>query len=332
MSITDCDQVYGPGTGHFNEEGIGGNPYPYGQCTWYVWQFYHDTQQVDIEGTMGNATEWSANAHREGWTLDQVPAVGKVVVWSSVKYPPYGHVAVILGLTDRGFRVGEMNFTYFASSDPSMVGKIDCREVTDLDGVEAFLTPHGVQIGGQDQGSNLLAALAPGMGGIASAISQAGLFIQAELMTAQLKATSMAQVGGGLAIAGAGGLLAAFTLAGHGDPISGARTLPDRFRREAMPAEPEPVVTEPNWTAAERAWMVQREAVETSPGLSPGARRTMAQQRSVRRGTPSQATQLRQQIRQARAARRAAGENSKAWVQATVRLRQAEARLRSLSR
>lgn len=264
MSITDCDTVYGPGAGHLDEPGIGGNPYPYGECTWLVWQFYHDTQNIDIVGNMGNATDWTRSAQREGYDVDMTPAVGKAVSWSATKYPEFGHVAVVIALTQAGFRVVEMNFKWFASEDPTLAGKIDCREVTSLDGITGFITPHGVQTGGGGQANDLLAALAPGLGGIASAISQAALYAQAQIMTAELRATSYAQVAAGMLVAGGGGALAAFTLAGHGDPAAGARTVGRRLPAMRQQVEQEvvgdPGPPEPNWTQAERAWTVARQA------------------------------------------------------------------------
>lgn len=254
MSVTDCDSVYGPGAGHLDERGVGGNPYPYAECTWYCWQYFHDVHQVDLPAALGNATDWTTSAHREQWQVDMTPQVGRIACWSASRYPDFGHVAVILELTPGGFRVGEMNFVYYAREDPSLAGKIDCREVTDLTGITGFLTPHGVTPGGgTSETSTLLAALTPGFQGIAGSIAQAGLFVEAEVMTAGLRIQSIGQVGGGMLVMGAGGVLGALSAAGHGDPGRGAQVLRAKLpRRRPELVTPAP---EPNWTAAERSWL-----------------------------------------------------------------------------
>lgn len=335
-SILQCDSVYGPGAGHLHDTGIGGNPYPYGECTWYVWQYYHDTQGVDIARNMGNATDWVTSAQREGWTVDQTPAVGKTVSWSAAKYPIFGHVAVVTDVAaDGSFTVTEANFTYYADKDPFLAGKIDCRAVKSTDGISGFLTPHGVQTGSGQSNANILDALGAPMRGIATGIEQAGLYVQAELMTAQHRLTSMAQVGVGLGVLAGGGLLAAFTLAGRGDPSAGARAVTGRMRQRgqevAEEMEPEPQYP---WTDAERRWLPNN-GVDVRPrSYRPAAvpSRTSATRSPGSRAprTPSPAAQLRAEIRAAQAARKAAGPNSRAWVDASVRLNTARNKLAAL--
>jgi len=324
QSILACDTVYGPGAGHLHER-IAPNPYPYGECTWLCWQYYWDTQQLRLP-SMGNATDWTTAAHREGWAVDMEPVVGKVMCWSSAKYPEFGHVGIVTG-TDP-LQVTEMNFTYYADRDPSLAGKIDCREVPNLDGVSGLLTPHGAQLGaGQDAGGSILDALGAPMRGIAAGIEQAGLYVQAELMTAQHKAMSIAQVGGGLVIVAGGGALAGFTLAGRGDPGAGARIAAGRLRRAQVEPEAAP---ETAWTDAERAWLAMAARQPAAPPARAGRGSRPALPRAAK--APSPAAQLRTEIRAARAARRAAGPGGKGWTEATVRLRLAEGKLAALNR
>jgi surface antigen len=245
VSITDPDSVYGPGAGHRDETGIGGNPYPYGECTYYCWQYYKDTQQVSINGQLGNATQWVDSAHRERWAVDDQPLPAKTVCWSDAKYPPFGHVAVVSRVNGDGtFDVLEMNFTYFAAERPELAGKIDQRTVRDRDGIKGFITPTGVTAANGGPGNDLLGALAPSLTSIGDAIRQAALFFEAEAMTAQLRLLSMGEVALGTGLAGGGAALAGFTLAGGGSPSRGlarARRRVQRGRRQLVSPRPSPV-------------------------------------------------------------------------------------------
>lgn len=270
MSITDPDSVYGPGAGHFDQIGIGGNPYPYGECTYYCWQFYHDTQQLDINGQLGNATQWVDSSHREQWTVDDQPVAGKAVSWSDVKYPPAGHVAICSGVNgDGSFDVLEMNFTYYAREKPLLAGKIDRRTVRDRDGVKGFITPTGAQVSNQAPGNDLLAALNTPLTSIGDAIKQAGLYLQAEAMTAQTRLLSMGQVGVGTVVAGGGLALGGLTLAGAGSPARGygrARTRLRRGRRQLVGPRPPSPIGQRTLRPAEEQWVPRKtlqEAVET---------------------------------------------------------------------
>lgn len=250
--ITDCDMVYGPGNGHLHETGIGGNPYPYGECTWFCWQYYHDLQNVSIRSNLGNATEWVNSAHREKWTVDNTPGVHKTVCWSAARYPTFGHVAVCTAVdgVGGGFWVVEMNFTYFADGDARLAGKVDCRHVTDMSGILGFITPQGVTIGGDGQTATLLAG-ADAFSSVASSISQAGLMIQADLMTAGHKFNSLAQMGLGVGVMGGGTVLGALTLAGKGDPRQGVQAVRGRFGERPPPA----VGQSDSVTGAQLAWL-----------------------------------------------------------------------------
>ncbi|MDR2833611.1 MAG: CHAP domain-containing protein [Streptococcaceae bacterium] len=71
------------------------NPYPAGQCTAFVWQYFHD-MGVPIQTYMGNAGDWVVYANSGA-------AAGTIVV-----FPPagdnggYGHVAVVTSVNGDG--------------------------------------------------------------------------------------------------------------------------------------------------------------------------------------------------------------------------------------
>lgn len=267
-SITSRDTVYGPGAGHLDEIGIGGNPYPYGECTWYVWQYYHDTQGIDINGQLGNATDWVNSAHREQWAVDDQALPGKAVSWSAARYPPFGHVAVVAQMNgDGSFDVLEMNFTYFARDHPELAGKIDRRTVTDRSGIQGFITPTGVTVSTGGAGNDVFTALATPFTSIGDAIRQAGLYLEAEAMTAEHRFMAMGQVAAGLLLTGGGMALGALTAYGGGQPGAGAARAGRRIRRvrrAITPRQPSPIGRR-TFTEREQAW------------LSPRARRELAQ-------------------------------------------------------
>jgi len=259
-SITSPDTVYGPGQGHLHDIGIGGNPYPYAECTYYVWQYYHDLQGVDINGQLGNATDWVNSAHREQWAVDDQPLEAKTVSWSAARYPPFGHVAVVDQVNgDGSFDVLEMNFTYYADEHPELAGKIDRRTVTDRRGIQGFITPTGVTAVSGGQQNDVLAALTAPLSGIGDAIRQAGLYLEAELMTAQLKATAMSQVAIGTVIGGGGLTLGALTAYGRGSPGAGAARVGRRFQRVRRTVAPQPSpIGRRSYGETEQRWLSPR--------------------------------------------------------------------------
>lgn len=271
--ITSPDTVYGPGVGHLHDIGIGGNPYPYGECTWYVWQYYHDTQGVDINGQLGNATDWVNSAHREQWAVEDQAQPAKAVSWSAARYPPFGHVAVVSAVhADGSFDVLEANFTYFADEHPELAGKIDQRTVTSRDGVQGFITPTGVRVTSGAAGNDILSSLATPLSSIGDAIRQAGLYLEAQAMTAELKATAMGQVAIGTVLGGGGLALGALTAYGGGRPGVGATRVGRRFRRvrRTVAPAPESPIGRRSYGETEQRW------------LSPRHRRELA----ARRGPP----------------------------------------------
>lgn len=75
----------------------GGNPYPYGQCTWYV---YDQTGR----GQNGNAGTWSPTSSN--------PAVGKIMIWRAGEQGAggAGHVGVVVGVSGGSVTIRHMNW------------------------------------------------------------------------------------------------------------------------------------------------------------------------------------------------------------------------------
>lgn len=78
-----------------------GNRFPYGYCTWYV----YNRRPVPW---LGNAWEWFGQARAYGWATGQTPRAGAIMVtWES----SFGHVAYVESVnSDGSWTVSEMNF------------------------------------------------------------------------------------------------------------------------------------------------------------------------------------------------------------------------------
>ena len=71
--------------------------YPYGQCTYLVWS----ERPV---GQWNNASQWLAQAQRDGWATGSTPQVG-AIAWEP------NHVSLVVAVNDDGtIRVKEMNY------------------------------------------------------------------------------------------------------------------------------------------------------------------------------------------------------------------------------
>lgn len=115
-----------PATGTKNSADSAGNAYAYGQCTWYVksvapWAGNH----------WGNGGQWGASAAAEGFTVNNSPAVGSIVVvaggqnfggWTAAA--GYGHVAYVVGVNGNSITVqqGGMGFSTPAGPNTQTVG------------------------------------------------------------------------------------------------------------------------------------------------------------------------------------------------------------------
>jgi hypothetical protein len=84
---------------------------------------------------MGNGGQWVDSAKKLGYQVTSTPTPDTVVVYSSAKYPPYGHVAVVDSVNSDGtFNVSEMNFTGWDVTD---------QRKSTTDGVIGFVVPPG---------------------------------------------------------------------------------------------------------------------------------------------------------------------------------------------
>jgi surface antigen len=96
----------------------GSNNFPYGQCTWWADQRYHDLTGYYIQWS-GNAYQWAYNASAyPGWVVSGVPHVPSIVVFQpGVQYasPLYGHVGVLEGVNpDGSLHTSNMNVSGYA--------------------------------------------------------------------------------------------------------------------------------------------------------------------------------------------------------------------------
>ena len=101
--------------------------WPWGQCTWYVAQHHRVTWG-------GNASDWLTNARAQGATTSSSPSVGAIAVFH--KGAPYdadfGHVALVIGVTQGSYSVVEMHYVG--------LGRIDARTIPRPDPyVEGFI-------------------------------------------------------------------------------------------------------------------------------------------------------------------------------------------------
>ena len=94
-----------------HQTGDTGNTYPYGQCTWWAYERRHQLG-LPVGSNFGDARNWAAAAQALGYSVDNTPRVGDVVVFapgqagaSSV----YGHVAVVEAVVDDKIVVSEGN-------------------------------------------------------------------------------------------------------------------------------------------------------------------------------------------------------------------------------
>jgi surface antigen len=93
------------------------NHFPYGQCTWWAAQRYHDLTGYWVSWS-GNAYQWSAGAAAQGWNVSSVPHVPSIVVFQpGVQYASsyYGHVSVLESINpDGSFVTSNMNIYGYA--------------------------------------------------------------------------------------------------------------------------------------------------------------------------------------------------------------------------
>lgn len=74
------------------------NPFPYGSCTWWADQRYHQLTGIYVPWTTrADAWEWTARARQFHWHVSKAPAKGSIIdlqPWVQYAYG-LGHVAVV---------------------------------------------------------------------------------------------------------------------------------------------------------------------------------------------------------------------------------------------
>ncbi len=98
------------------------NPFPWGQCTWWV------AHKRSVPWS-GNAWEWWANARKMGFAEGQVPRPGAIMVQGISYWSGYGHVAYVESVEKDGtFTVSEMNYGRW--------GVVDLRKINSYQGLD----------------------------------------------------------------------------------------------------------------------------------------------------------------------------------------------------
>jgi surface antigen len=82
------------------------NPYPYGQCTWWADERYHQLHGIYVPWTnvSSDAWQWTQRASAYGWHVSSQPSVGAILnlqPWVQGAYG-LGHVAVVEQILDNG--------------------------------------------------------------------------------------------------------------------------------------------------------------------------------------------------------------------------------------
>jgi surface antigen len=81
------------------------NPFPYGSCTWWAAQRYHQMTGIYVPWkTQANAWQWTARANQFHWKVSAKPKRGAIIdlqPWVQGAYG-YGHVAVVEQVLSNG--------------------------------------------------------------------------------------------------------------------------------------------------------------------------------------------------------------------------------------
>ena len=95
---------HGPSSGPSPVYGMG-NSFPYGQCTWWANQRYHQLHGIYVPWTTNaNAWQWNGRAYDYHWRVSSSPSVGAIVdlqPWVQGAYD-LGHVAVVEQILGNG--------------------------------------------------------------------------------------------------------------------------------------------------------------------------------------------------------------------------------------
>lgn len=85
-----------------------GNPYSYGQCTWYAWGRYKELCGVSLP-SWGNAGTWLDKAKKAGYSTGSTPKEGAIACWNTGNGFDDGHVAVVEEVSGNTARVSQYN-------------------------------------------------------------------------------------------------------------------------------------------------------------------------------------------------------------------------------
>lgn len=101
------------------------NPYPYGQCTWWANERYHQLHGVYVPWTnvSSDAWQWTQRARTFGWHVSSQPSVGAILdlqPWVQGAYG-LGHVAVVEQILSNG-KVVASNMNW--GSHPNLVTNV----------------------------------------------------------------------------------------------------------------------------------------------------------------------------------------------------------------
>jgi N-acetylmuramoyl-L-alanine amidase len=81
------------------------NPFPYGECTWWAANRYHQLKDIYVPWTtQSNAYQWTARAQQFHWKVSSHPTYGAIVdlqPWVQGAYG-LGHVAVVEKILSNG--------------------------------------------------------------------------------------------------------------------------------------------------------------------------------------------------------------------------------------
>ncbi|MHB8510519.1 MAG: CHAP domain-containing protein [Candidatus Dormibacteria bacterium] len=105
----------------FDDVPPGGWPdnFPGGQCTWWAAFNRHVTWN-------GDGGDWLLNAAAQGYATSAIPQVHSIVVYPpGDAYGQYGHVGLVIGVSQNSYTVSEMNYRGLGVVDTRTIPRPD---------------------------------------------------------------------------------------------------------------------------------------------------------------------------------------------------------------
>lgn len=99
-------------TSKVHAETIDYNVYPYGECTWYANERFHEIYGYYVPWRYGDANEWVDRAYDYGWKVSATPSLHSIMVLQDGVQGAtgYGHVGIVEEVEkDGSFIVSSMN-------------------------------------------------------------------------------------------------------------------------------------------------------------------------------------------------------------------------------